>query len=160
MKRNPYINKTSDQFDLCILELDHYELECYYFFDLSEPLLYVWDFRNSLYNLVGDFFRFNWDEESICDELIPDIERLIANGLGDEVFIGELVNAYVQPDKLFLSDKADMSNVKIETEGDAKAIIETKNFLQISKLWSSFLTVSKHRKSKYNPVNKDLPRSA
>lgn len=156
MKRNPYINKTSDQFDLCILELDHYELECYYFFDLSEPLLYVWDFRNSLYNLVGDFFRFNWDEESICDELIPVIEKLIATGVGDEVFPSELINAYVQPDKLFLSDKDDMSNVKRETERDAKAVIKTKTFLKISKLWSSFLAVSKHRKSKYNSVHKGL----
>lgn len=147
---NPNINRCTSEYEVNVLLINSYELECYYFYDLSEPLLYVWDVRNSIYNLVGDFFRFCWDANDIKEDLLPDIERLFNTGIGNEVFSSELVSLYAEPEKVYFSDKKNLSNVKNETS--VQAFMETESFIEVAKLWYYFLEITK-----YKIVVKDLP---
>lgn len=146
-RKNPYVTRRATEYDLTILSLSHYELECYFFYGKTEPLLYVWDCKNTEYNVVGDFFRFNWDAEDINEYLIPDIEKLIARGIGDEVFASELVSALVEADYTYFSSKSDLTNAKNDCRESTVNLIETHSFLKIAKLWHCFLVLSEHRPS-------------
>lgn len=145
-RENPYVKRRATEYDLTTLSLNDYELECYFFYDKSEPLLYVWDCKNTEYNVVGDFFRFNWDAEDISECLIPSVENLVARGIGDEVFASELVSALVEAEYTYFSSKSDLTNVKNDCRESTVNLIETHSFLKMVILWHCFLVLSEHRK--------------
>lgn len=144
MRINPYIKRSSAEYELNILKVNSYELEFYYFYDLSEPLIYVWDINNSIYNLAGDFFRFCWDADDIIEDLLPDIERLFKKGVGNEFFSSELVSLYAESEMVYFSDKKNISSIK--TKEQVQAFMDMKSFIQVVKLWYYFLEITRYKK--------------
>ncbi|SDK77338.1 hypothetical protein SAMN05421823_103525 [Catalinimonas alkaloidigena] len=137
--KNPYIQE-SVKFSLTVLSCGKYELECYVFEQkLNAPTLFVKDLETGYYNYVGDFFRFNWHEKDITEDLIPTIDEVVERNWGDEVLVSVLLTAIIDPHKTyFTSEKNLTEGIKMAVKDD-RMNLDTLVFRQIATKWLNFL---------------------
>lgn len=138
-RKNPYINPVKEKHDLTLIHLSGMELECYKILNSGEHLLYVWDAGNRHYNCIGDFFRYSWGVVELREDLLPTLKMVMDRNEGEEVLIGNIISALVEPRTTYFMSCNDMTLGKRKSLQSSKMYIETIIFFEISKAWMNYL---------------------
>jgi hypothetical protein len=138
-KFNPYIRE-GVSFKLTIIKYERYELECYVFDRTpNEASLYIKNLETNSYNYGGDFYRYNWYEKEIKEDLIPIIDEVVDRNWGDEVLSNDLVTTIIGPEKTYFIPYKDLDKGIKDAQQNERMQMDTKVFRAISVLWLNFL---------------------
>lgn len=145
---NPYIQSEKETYDVVLIEYNQYELECYFYKDGREPLLYVWNQKVEKYSVIGDFYRFCWRAEDISKDLIPDVDGVLRGDCVDDLLSSTLYTAYIYPNfTYFYAGKEDPVLEREKAKSDPTLHVDTKDFRAISVEWMKFLEGLESQKS-------------